>query len=212
VNTEEDGLMEKEQKEKLEAAVAAMSDLIVTTVKTDDRYRFATASRLCEVARSLVASVGTSVDDMAIDQYGHDSHYGVVNGIVNAGVPIAMARNPPVRNYGADNQHWRDAQAAQFTRDQAETDRARAFVRATQSEELRHLLSLRDSGKLTDEQRTIITKRITILFKAMEADHDDVVPADPARGHQPQVGGRQENAPLVGTVVPNGAGGGHAVA
>lgn len=165
-----------------------LADAVVATLRAGGPLRFAVAKRICDIGLVLQASTATRVDQV--------EHY-AENGPMGAGVMMANPVVPGRFGMIANDQNEQLRQIMlvvdKIMNDRAVGDQTRAALE--ESRELAELQALRD--KVSRDRAATIDARIKKLFENMEARNAGLVSADDPRGHLPDAGRGQADAPAL---------------
>jgi hypothetical protein len=205
--------------EKLDAILEIITEAIRDRLASPDRTRFIDAMKLCNQAQTLLRLTGKRVKDFP---GAGAAGVGLIQGAIGG---YADLLQPDDGGEGPANMGMVQGAAFGGLHDQAGimreivmmmgphfeqmTRQAEAREGASLADQLNSLLTARDemlaSGTPDDHRRAhSLDKQIDQLVQRLEAKHDNVVPADPVRGHPTEDQGTEDHAGDLREAEPTG--------
>jgi hypothetical protein len=192
--------------ESLDRAIDAVVSIIIETLLSKSKQKFAEAARLCNIGQSLMRTQAKKIEDFALLEVNR-ANENVDENEAPGPAPMNLNRNYHVNAHEPDERAIRRDFMLTFGQNgQLAAETQRATIATQEATELHSLLDLVNKGPAT--RNPVIVRRIQLLIDRMEARNGtgaDLVPPDVSRGHQVGEGGPQEDPAPGVRVDANGA-------
>jgi hypothetical protein len=175
------------EKQKVDAALDAVTVLAQTVLTSSRRTRFSEVARICEIGQALVKATSRRVEDLDKESKGRGVFVNVMNPVEYDDMTEDDNTGHNIRPLD-ENQIVRDAL---LSLSKASTEQQKlAGIAESEADELKSLVSLLSQASESD--KTTIQMRIARLMQNMET-RNAVVPSDVSRRHSTGIQGEHDD-------------------